>query len=552
MASVGGHDVRRAGSTRIGTPDEDADGDSEDDDVRSKRGISERLLNGVNGDCASLRPPLAPLEPADERSLLQIIGTRPPRPHHHALRRRVSHGASTARSAQLLCVLSPLLRSRSAGPDSLHPSQLARISASPDPTPAPTELPFEEHLAFIRTPQGMQEFLLLDEELTRFEGSGFKPVRSAALLPPSAFAPSASTSAALVPPAHKKRKKEQVADLVSRLNPDVLPSTAAPPPPAAVDTPPSSSAPTPAPPPSARPRPRNPDDPLESLWWDVVGPCTTSSSLLFSGSAPPPPPETNGVNGHSTSASSSSTPSGPAAPSAPPALSAGMPHAPWVGYCATPRTSAVGLSASGARLGAQKGKGKARADGDAAPDPAPRGKKRAAGVGAAKADGLGARMRRNCETLRRIRRVGDTLARESTAGEMESPYVSASEGEEDEEGPSEAGEGHEQRPAKRRRARTGLVRVSGIPQEAMRCTATRGTAAREAMRAVGAGVLEHAGFEGTSGGALDVLGHLAGEYLSNLGRTLRFYVDRYSTDLSEKVRPTPSPRSPLSSPVPRH
>ncbi|GAA5926853.1 hypothetical protein JCM3775_007059 [Rhodotorula graminis] len=495
MASVG---VHRAGSTRIGTPDEDADADSEDEDVRSKRGVSERLLNGVNGDYHR-----DSASPAPSRSATP------------SLARRLNRKISTA--------------------------PLARISASPEPTPAPTELPFEEHLAFVRTPQGMQEFLLLDQELTRLEGSGFKPVRSSALLPPSAFGPSASTSTALGPPAHKKRKKEQAADLVSRLNPDILPSTAAPPPPAAVDTPPSSSAPTPAPPPpSSRSRPRNPDDPLESLWWDVVGPCTTSSSLLFSGSAPPPPPppETNGLNGHSTSASTSSAPTAPPAPPAPPALAAGMPHAPWVGYCATPRTSAVGLSASGARLGAQKGKGKARADDAPA---APRGKKRAARAaggagergGAPKADGLAVRMRRNCETLRRIRRVGDTLARESTAGEMESPYVSASEGDDNEEeaGPGEVGEGQEQRSAKRRRARTGLVRVSGIPQDAMRCTAT---AAREAMRAVGAGLLEHAGFEGTSGGALDVLGHLAGEYLSNLGRTLRFYADRYSTDLSEK------------------
>lgn len=60
LASVGGHDARRASSTRIGTPDDDADGeaDSDDDDARSKRAISERLLNGANGDCACL--PLRP------------------------------------------------------------------------------------------------------------------------------------------------------------------------------------------------------------------------------------------------------------------------------------------------------------------------------------------------------------------------------------------------------------------------------------------------------------------------------------------------------------
>ena len=42
-------DRRRDSSTRTGTPDEDADGES-DDDVRSKRALSQRLLNHVNGD----------------------------------------------------------------------------------------------------------------------------------------------------------------------------------------------------------------------------------------------------------------------------------------------------------------------------------------------------------------------------------------------------------------------------------------------------------------------------------------------------------------------
>lgn len=434
--------------------------------------------------------------------------------------------------------------------------QLARITASPEPTPPPAELPFEEHHAFVRTPQNMQEFLLLDQELTRLEGSGFKPVRSSAILPSSAFDSSASTALAPPPQQKKRQKKEHVAELIARLNADVLPFSLAPPPPppsVPADTPSGSPAPAGVPP--APKRPRNPDEPLESLWWDIVGPCTASSSLLFSGDAPPPAEaETNGLNGHGHgSASSSSAPTGPPAPPAPPALAAGMPHAPWVGYCATPQASAVGLSVNGSRVGAAKRKGKARgpaaaaAAGDAAPAPAPaasaqkKGKKKRAAGRAGAGEGMSAKMRRNCETLRRIRRVGDTLARESTAGEMESPYVSAAE-EDEEEGDDDALAGDndaQERPAKRRRASkaTGLVRVSGLPREALQSTATRGTAAREAMRAIGAGMLEHAGFEGASGGALDVLGHLAGEYLSNLGRTLRFYADRYSTDLSEKVRP---------------
>lgn len=74
------------------------------------------------------------------------------------------------------------------------------------------------------------------------------------------------------------------------------------------------------------------------------------------------------------------------------------------------------------------------------------------------------------------------------------------------------------------------------------------------MRSFAGGMLAHSGFEGASrffslrsqsfltthraganAGALDVLGHVAGEYLANMARTLRFYSDRYGADMSDKV-----------------
>ncbi|GAA6051283.1 hypothetical protein JCM3770_006794 [Rhodotorula araucariae] len=491
VASMGGaaFDLRRGGSTRIGTPDEDAEGeaDSDDEGSRSKRALSERLLNGVNGD--------------------------------HARDSSASPGPSRSATPSLARRLS---RKVSAAP-------LARITASPEPTPPPTELPFEEHHAFVRTPQTMQEFLLLDQELTRLEGSGFKPVRSSAVLPPSAFEPASSTAVVSLPP-KKKKRKDRIAGLVARLNPDILPSPPASPALAAIESSSTDTAdapnpaPAPAPAPAPPRAPRDPNDPLEALWWDIVGPLPTSSSALLSGrGAAHTQPGVNGLNGHGHA-----TPA-PALP-AHPAMAAGMPHVPWVGYTATVGESAAGFAVSAVN-GMDKGKGKGRAEPAAARPPVrAKGTKRGGAAAAtATATGLAPRMRRNCETLRRIRRVGDTLARESVVGEVESPWVSASEGEEDEE--DAAGEG---RPAKRRRGRTGLVRAARIPREAIACPATAGTAAREAMRACGAGMLEHAGFEGTSAGALGVLGHLAGEYLSNLGRTLRFYADRYSADLTEK------------------
>jgi transcriptional activator SPT7 len=44
-------------------------------------------------------------------------------------------------------------------------------------------------------------------------------------------------------------------------------------------------------------------------------------------------------------------------------------------------------------------------------------------------------------------------------------------------------------------------------------------------------------FTGTSPAALDVIGQLAGQYISNFGRTLRFYADRYSGALDNSVGP---------------
>jgi len=49
-ASLGPLD-RRAGSFIAGTPDyDDGDADGESDDDRSRRGVSERVFHGLNGD----------------------------------------------------------------------------------------------------------------------------------------------------------------------------------------------------------------------------------------------------------------------------------------------------------------------------------------------------------------------------------------------------------------------------------------------------------------------------------------------------------------------
>ncbi|GJN91821.1 hypothetical protein Rhopal_004844-T1 [Rhodotorula paludigena] len=438
-------DARRGNSARVGTPDEDADadGESDEDGGRSKRALSERLLNGVNGD---------------------------------------------------------------------------------EPTPPPPHFPFEEHAAFVRTPHSMHEFLLLDQELSKLEGNGFRPIRSSVALPPSAFEPAPSTSSLAVAKP-KSRAKSRVNTLVRHLHPEALPGPASPAPAltaasSRAATPSASEPSTPAaPPPALAPLPpRDPNDPLEAIWWDVVAPVRSSAQLYHpSTSAVPaavPEPGADGINGHGPASAA-----GPAKliQGAAPALVAGMPHVPWVGFTASPFVTSSGVSAASG--GTAKGKGRAAA-------------------GKRTSKGLGVRMRRNCETLRRIRRVGDTLARESTAADLESPTVSDGDFSDLSDNEPNVAAMEVDHPPKRRRRTPqrpkSLVRAQTIPREAMRCPATAPDAAREALRAVGAGVLEHAGFEGASGGALDVLGHLAGEYITNLGRTLRFYVDRYGNDLSER------------------
>ncbi|KAJ7043378.1 hypothetical protein C8F04DRAFT_1229515 [Mycena alexandri] len=55
-----------------------------------------------------------------------------------------------------------------------------------------------------------------------------------------------------------------------------------------------------------------------------------------------------------------------------------------------------------------------------------------------------------------------------------------------------------------------------------------GANADQCMRWMGGKVLEHAGFQGTSTVALDVLASVTSEYLLNVGRTIRYLCDKYS------------------------
>ncbi|GAA5980167.1 hypothetical protein JCM10908_001558 [Rhodotorula pacifica] len=461
-------DSRRDSSTRNGTPDEDADGES-DDDARSKRALSHRLLNHVNGEAT--RDSSASPAPAHTG----VAGVT----------RRLSRKEGT----------------------------LPPVSPSPEPTPpTPSELPFEETPAFVRTSTGMQEFLLLEQELTKLEGLNFNPTKASSILPPSVYdSPNGSTSNGVSRP----KTCDRVAELIRHLNPYILPETPQFTP--SSTTPFAADTPTESPAPNSRVR-RDPAEPLEALWWDIVGP-STSSSLLF-GAPDAVSVQTNGNNGLSLDGSHPDKHVSRAIlPPVAPALAAAMPHVPWLGYSATPYETSAGLSLRSPR--------KARSKEFAADSPSRNGvkkprrlpKKKALRADSTAEDSIAARMRRNCETLRNIRRVGGTLARESTLAELDSPPLSSDESD---------GEG---RPRKRRREASTSFLSSSLSKQALRVPATSATAAQDALRTISSGMLAHAGFEGTSPAALDVLGQLTGQYISNLGRTLRFYSDRYSGSL---------------------
>ncbi|GAA5842039.1 hypothetical protein JCM3766R1_005730 [Sporobolomyces carnicolor] len=488
-ASLGPLD-RRAGSFMAGTPDyDDGDADGESEDDRSRRGISERVLHGLNGDAHD-----SSASPAPSRS--QTPGAR--------FNRKYSRGP------------------------------LGRISASPEPV-APADLPFEEKPALVRTAHTMNDFLVLEAEISRLERSDFKLVPTSAILPASDLSsqPVDSTASKL----SVSESKNRVAALIRSLNPTVLPALPTPSLPNGdskhSQSAPSSPQPQSQPLPAAKPTPgtlRDPAEPVESLWWDLVGATSVSSKLFPNlGETPSPPPPTAGANretnGHATEHAfrppKSATEEVPIA-----ALAAGVPRIPWVGYRATPyTTTSTGITSNGRA----KGKGKVLQNGSG---PTKAKETRKKGKNTAES-GLATRMKSNCDTLRRIRKEGDRLIRESQTGDFsEFPALSADDSDEDVPCLGASVDNDDLvRPRPRKRAR-----FAGPPlqRSALRCPKTAPAAAREGLRRVTAGMLDHAGFEGASAMALDVLSHAAAEYIANLGQTLRFYSDRYGSDMSKE------------------
>ncbi|SCV68560.1 BQ2448_681 [Microbotryum intermedium] len=482
-AQVGGSSSRHRGSVR-GTPapgdEADVEGDNE-----SEAGARARSVSVALGRHSSI------LQAANERLLSGV------------------NGDSRERSSSPMSGPQTPLASTFAPRNKVGRGPLGR---SPSPTPEP-ELPFEERPALIRTAQGMLDFASLDDELSRLDAELERnPIASTSKLiftnPTSLVAKASKTSLVSDASSHDSADSQTILyKLVHSLNPAAYPS---PPPSTAPTTGDSSStgaageASPPSAPTTAISRP-NLDEPPDSLWWETVAPSAETANCLHDVDIP------------STASFK--------------ALAAGMPLVPWR---PAPR-KARNVSRVKRRKLAKGLVSEARGESGVAevPKATPNGKK----VGKAKTNGksqnkgaslvgLGRKMRHNTETLRRIRRLHKFLSSGMrTPSSMVEPRadgdivlpVAAEQSESDVEDV--------------KRPRGSAYLDAGVPASAFRTTAAP-KAARQSIDFVTTQVLEHLGFESSSSIALDVMSHVASEYLSNLGRTMRFFADRFGDKMS--------------------
>lgn len=223
------------------------------------------------------------------------------------------------------------------------------------PSRGATQLAFEERVAIVRTPQGMQNFTRLDEELSRIDSTlGYSSVASTSSLLPSQTAPavliaadststdSATTSALVRAPTARQNR---LLALVRSINP------LAPTPPASQVLPPAvllenishSNVP-------------------ETLWWETV---TSSSSAL--------------------------------------ALASGLPLCGFEGQCSTTESTAMTRKKDVKRRLKTKREGKAKAKGRKGKEVDRKGTVMEGNV-------LGEKMQSNIDTLKVIRRLHRKLA----------------------------------------------------------------------------------------------------------------------------------------------
>ncbi|KAF9235279.1 hypothetical protein BU15DRAFT_89630 [Melanogaster broomeanus] len=173
-------------------------------------------------------------------------------------------------------------------------------------------------------------------------------------------------------------------------------------------------------------------------------------------------------------------------------------------------------------LPSQSGRPSPRVKVESSPSPKRKRLKQKSKVPIAAPDTLLALMNSNVKTLKRVRRTHAKFAALNLNTEdgggmgMDEPPETA------EEDPVD--EFVDERPWKVRVGLKGSVTEGGVEMG--------GETAADCLRWMNGKVLEHAGFQGSSGVALDVLTGVTSEFFLNVGRTLRFLCDKYARTMT--------------------
>ncbi|KAK4052888.1 Transcriptional activator spt7 [Microbotryomycetes sp. JL221] len=371
------------------------------------------------------------------------------------------------------------------------------ISVEPEQEQAP-ELPFEDRPAIVRTPQCMLDFLKLDQELERLDVELIGWTPSTATKPSKSLLPRSSSSDAPMSPLSPDRmdtasssnvvdpSQKMLLELCRSLNPTAHP----------LPTPPTSSG-----------GDGNSPDELATAEDDRPDtPLASSSSLHIPITSKVQPDETPDELWWDTVSVQKATAPLATLPHPATVLAAGIPLTPWTGgggellSTSSSRPNKRKLQSMTTSSSLSKGKSRATVN-DNVTD----------------VKGLTNKMRTNFQTLREIKKTHNQLTNTSKGPEtMDSFLMQDDTWFEDDTSNTR-----------------NVFSDPGIPKRTLK-SYLGPKAATEAMTTVTSRVLCHAGFDASSSTATNVLTHIAAEYLTNLGRSLRFFTDRYGQRFSDK------------------
>ncbi|CAD6895786.1 unnamed protein product [Tilletia controversa] len=161
-------------------------------------------------------------------------------------------------------------------------------------------------------------------------------------------------------------------------------------------------------------------------------------------------------------------------------------------------------------------------------------------IGVREVRGMRAKVEGNIATIMHLRKIHRKFGALATASEIEAPlptWLKTTSSDEESDDPPSADEdsADEDAPNTFRSSTTGSFSIPPPPEghtyEAPFSKLTA-TASRSNMRTHVQTLLAHVGFEGSHAAPVDVLTHVASDFLLSMGRTLRLYADRCAQQMS--------------------